>query len=160
MKILPLVSLALVSCVGTASISATSGLSELELSAIPKGATEVIVNGNDRAELYEKIVNALIQRGHRISREDKERFYLTTEGKDVGESTLQRMTIVVNEDSKAIIKSEWMPGQDATNAATAFSGIPQTASWSKASYEVGRPGIAYAEAVAIGKLTGFVMEYR
>jgi|SRR5690606_38568102 len=160
MRILPLVALALGSCVGTATISATSGLSQHELSAIPKGATEVIIIGEDRSQLYERIVDALIQRGHRINREDKERFYVTTEGKDVGESTLQRMTIVVNEDSKAVIKSEWMPGQEAVSMATALSGIPQSASWSKASFEGGRSGIAYAEAVAVGKLTGFAIEYR
>lgn len=152
--------LTLTSCIGTSTLTKTSGLSDAELSAIPKGATEVVIQGEDRESLYNKIVDVLIQRGHRISREDKERFYIVTEGKDVGESTLQRMTITINENNEAVIKSEWMPGMEATNAASAFSGLDVSASWSIASYEVGRPGIAYAEAVAIGKIVGGNRTYR
>lgn len=148
------------SCVGTSSITGTSGLSQAELSAIPKGATEVIIQGQDRNELYERIVNTLIQRGHRISREDKDRFYLTTEGKDVGESTLQRMTIVVSENAEAVIRTEWMPGMQANTMATAFSGLDVTSTWETAKYEVSRLGIAFAESVAVAKATGGVISYR
>ena len=148
------------SCVGTSSITGTSGLSQAELSAIPKGATEVIIHGQDRNELYERIVNILIQRGHRINREDKDRFYLTTEGKDVGESTLQRMTIVVSENAEAIIRTEWMPGMQANTMATAFSGLDVTSTWETAKYEVSRLGIAFAESVAVAKATGGVISYK
>lgn len=155
------------SCVGTSSITGTSGLSQAELSAIPKGATEVIIHGQDRNELYERIVNTLIQRGHRINREDKDRFYLTTEGKDVGESTLQRMTIVVSERdfclgdcAEAVIRTEWMPGMQANTMATAFSGLDVTSTWETAKYEVSRLGIAFAESVAVAKATGGVISYR
>lgn len=148
------------SCVGTSSITGTSGLSQAELSAIPKGATEVIIHGQDRHKLYERIVNILIQRGHRINREDKDRFYLTTEGKDVGESTLQRMTIVVSEDAEATIRTEWMPGMQANTMATAFSGLDVTSTWETAKYEVSRLGIAFAESVAVAKATGGVISYK
>lgn len=148
------------SCVGTSSITGTSGLSQAELSAIPKGATEVIIHGQDRHELYERIVNTLIQRGHRINREDKDRFYLTTEGKDVGESTLQRMTIVVSENAEATIRTEWMPGMQANTMATAFSGLDVDSAWETAKYEVSRLGIAFAESVAVAKATGGVISYK
>ena len=71
--------------------------------------------------MYNEIYSSLLLRGHRIDKDDKERYYITTEGKDVGQSTLQRSTIVINENngtSKAIIRSEWKPGTTATMGAS------------------------------------------
>ena len=148
------------SCIGTGVISQTSGLSQAELAAIPKGSKEVIIKGTDRAILYDKIIEVLLQRGHRIVKDDKERFYILTEGKDVGQSTNQRMTIVISPDGEANIKSEWMPGQEATMGATAMSGLNITPSWSVADYTTGRPAIAFAEAVAIGKAVGGELSFK
>lgn len=160
MKKLLFPALFLIGCVGTGTIVGTSGLTQSELSTIPHGATEVIITGADRAQLYNLIVDALIQRGHRISHEDKERFYLTTEGKDVGQSTLQRMTIVVNANAEAVIKTEWMPGMFATMIATGASGLDVNGSWEMAKYEASRLGIAFAESVAVGKATGGEVSYK
>lgn len=53
-------------CISTSHIAQTSGLSELELSSIPKGAKEVIVEKDIPApELYEEIYTSLLSRGHR-----------------------------------------------------------------------------------------------
>lgn len=60
-------------------------------------------------------------------------------------------TIVVTPSGEINIKSEWMPGQDATIGAAAMSGLTITPSWSIADYTSGRPAIAFAEAVAIAK---------
>lgn len=159
MKTLPFVFL-FAGCIGTGTIVGTSGLSQSELASIPHRATEVIVTGQDRAQLYDRIVDALIQRGHRIGHEDKERFYLTTEGKDVGQSTLQRMSIVVNDKAEAVIKTEWMPGMFATMIATGASGLDVDGSWEVAKYEGSRLGIAFAESVAVAKATGGVISYK
>lgn len=45
------------SCISTATVSRTSGLSQQELMSIPKGSKEVIVHGSDRQAMYEKIIS-------------------------------------------------------------------------------------------------------
>jgi hypothetical protein len=148
------------SCIGTTTVTQTSGLSHAELASIPKGSKEIIIlEHEDDLTLYDKIIDALLQRGHRIIKDDKEKLYILTEGKDVGQSTLQRMTIVIK-FHEASIKTEWMPGQDASMGATAFSGINFTPSWSIAEFTTGRPAIAFAEAVAISKAVGGKILYK
>ncbi len=148
------------SCIGTGVISQTSGLSTSELATIPKGSKEVIIKGTDGSQVYAKIIDVLLKRGHRIIKDDKEKLYILTEGKDVGQSTMQRMTIVISSTGEANIKSEWMPGQDATMGATAMSGLSITPSWSIADYTTGRPAIAFVEAVVIGKALGGEITYK
>ena len=102
--------------------------------------------------LYEEIFTILISRGHRIIKDDKGRHYLVTEGKDVGQSTLQRMTLVITEianNSKLKITTEWKAGAEAQNSSTAITGIPVQSSWAIARWGIDRPGIAFAESVAI-----------
>lgn len=161
---LPIIAIAIslcnLSCIGTNTVAQTSGLSYAELASVPKGSKEVVIKGTDGALLFDNIISVLLQRGHRIIKDDKERLYILTEGKDIGESTLQRMTIAINSSGEATIKSEWMPGQDATIGASAMSGINFTPSWSIAVYTTGRPAIAFAEAVAIGKAVGGDVSYK
>src|SRR5690606_443390 len=119
----------LAGCISTNHISSTSGLNQSDLDAIPASAKEIYVTvpGATPQALHEQVVNILIARGHRIQREDKERLYVTTEGKDVGESTLQRMVIttteVPNVGAVTKIVSEWRAGTSATMGASAFSGL-------------------------------------
>lgn len=155
-----LLAVLLTSCIGTSSITKNSGLNESDLAQIPKGAKEILINGDNREQMYNRIVDVLLERGHRIMKEDKERFYITTEGKDIGESTIQRMTIFVNSENQASIKTEWMPGAEATTAASAFSGINVVPQWSAVIYAEDRNGVAFAESVVIAKKVGGYITYK
>ncbi|HBG42052.1 MAG TPA: hypothetical protein DDW85_11690 [Porphyromonadaceae bacterium] len=148
-----LYAISMLGCISTSHIAQTSGLSELKLKSIPDGAKEVIIIKNIPADdLYEEIMYTLITRGHRISKGDKEMKYVVTEGKDVGQSTLQRLTAFVTEKegvSTAVIKSEWKAGTEASMGASMFAGFGISVDWAKAEWKTGRPGIAFAESVAI-----------
>lgn len=142
------------SCISTVNISKTSGLSEEDLNEIPLNSKIVLIERADNTAktMYDEIVDILIDRGHRIIKEDKERNYLLTEGKDLGESTSQRMTIVVtNTDhlSKAKILTEWKP---TVNAVTTAGGVAVQTDWQAATYRVNKiAGIAFAETVSVAK---------
>ena len=141
-------------CLSVSHISATSGVKEDSLTNIPKGAKVVIVEKKNVSadSLYEELVTILLSRGHRLFKDDKERHYLTTEGKDVGQSTLQRMTVVVTgkeNSSQLKITTEWKAGAEASMMATAMSGIPMQSEWAIAMWGISRLGIAFAESVAI-----------
>ena len=150
-----LISSLMIGCIGVSHISITSGVGENYLKNIPNGAEVVIVEKKNISadSLYEEVYNTLLSRGHRILRDDKERHYITTEGKDVGKSTLQRMTLVINEkesSSQLRITTEWKGGTEASAAATAASGIQVQSAWAAAKWEKNsRLGIAFAESVAI-----------
>ena len=155
----------LASCITKSLISETSGVSSSELNIIPNGANEIIIERSGTAEeLYNDIFTALLSRGHRIDRDDKERGYITTEGHDVGQSTTQRMTIVITDyeiSAKAIMTTEWKAGNEATMFASGLSGIQIHSDWGKATWETGRPGIAFAESVAVAKkIDGGLVSYQ
>lgn len=153
----------LTGCISTSHIAQTSGLSEVELKMIPKGAKEVILQKDVTAsELYEEIYSSLLLRGHRIAKDDKERHYIMTEGKDVGQSTLHRLTVLVTENegkSSATIRTEWKPGTDAVMGASIATGVGISADWSQSEWTTDRLGLAFAESVAVangvkdGKIT-------
>lgn len=143
----------LASCITKSLISETSGVNTAELNNIPNGAKEIIIERSGTAEeLYNDLFTALLSRGHRIDKDDKERGYITTEGHDVGQSTTQRMTIVITDNetsAKAIMTTEWKAGTEATMFASGLSGIQIHSDWGKATWETGRPGISFAESVAV-----------
>lgn len=153
----------LTGCIGVSHIAQTSGLSELELKKIPQGAKEVILQKDVTvSELYEEIYSSLLLRGHRIAKDDKERHYIMTEGKDVGQSTLHRLTVLVTENegkSTATIRTEWKPGTEAVMGASIATGVGISADWSQATWLADRSGLAFAESAAIangvkdGKIT-------
>lgn len=139
----------------TQTISKTSGLNSEYLNRIPAGAEEIVITKVISPDsLYEEIYSILLSRGHRIDKDDKERYYLTTEGNDVGESTLQRMVVLITEqevESVAKIKTEWKPGTTATIMASSMSDVPVESEWTKARWENNRLGIAFGESVVIAK---------
>jgi hypothetical protein len=145
------------SCISINTVSTTSGLSNDYLKTIPSNANTVIISKENTTldSLYEEIFTVLLERGHRILKDDKERHYITTEGKDVGQSTLQRMTIVISQNSKitqAKISTEWKAGTHATTMANSMSGLTVIADWAKSNWQPeSRLGIAFAESVAIAK---------
>jgi hypothetical protein len=87
-------------------------------------------------------------------KDDKERHYITTEGIDIGYSTLQRMTIAMKQNgttATARILTEWMAGTDATMMAQSFSGLVVQSNWNKAFWKVDRSGIAFGESLRIAQ---------
>ncbi len=144
-------------CISTSSISSLMGVPEEELNRIPKGAKNIIVTINNATsnEVYSQIKNALIERSHRIEKDDKESFYLTTEGKDVGESTLQRMVISISKvqnDCRIVLNTEYKPGMEAQMLATGMTGINVNTDWTEVVYDIKtRSGIAFIETYIIAK---------
>jgi hypothetical protein len=150
-----LVSFLLTSCFTMQKISEISNLSEDELNEIPNEAKEVLIKKECSAkDLYNDIYDILIDKGHRINKSDEDRYYITTEGRDVGESTLQRMTISVKEDdniANAKILTDWKAGSAATAGAQAATGLYIQSDWQPAKWEISRLGNAFAETVYIAK---------
>jgi len=146
----------LISCASNQTLSDTSGLPIEVIENIPLGAKSILINKDNVSadSLYEEIYFALLKRNHRIFKDDKQRHYLTTEGKDVGQSTLQRMTIFINEKengSEGKITVEWKPGMEATTFASGMSGLQVNSDWGQAYYAIDRLGIAFAEGVAVAR---------
>lgn len=142
-------------CISTSIISDTTKVSRDELKNIPKGAKFIeVIKSISADSLYENIYEILISKGHRIFKDDKKRYYLTTEGKDIGQSTLQRMVLKITENgdtSKLKISTEWKAGSEATNFASALGGMTAQSDWAIATWETNRLGIAFAESYSIAK---------
>ena len=151
------VSIILYGCGSIMDISTATGVKEESLRTIPYGASSILVTkqGTSADNLYEEVFSALISRGHRITTADKTRYYITTEGKDVGLSTLQRMTLVIDDKGQSpvlTIRSEWKAGAEASLMASGISGISYIADWAKSKWEISRLGVAFAEGYAIALL--------
>lgn len=141
------------SCASITDISTQLNTTVEFINSIPK-KTEAIYVSKDctNEQLYSEIEDLLIKRSHRIGSQNKEKFYINTDGKDVGFSTNQRMSITIfteNNLSVAKFTAEWMPGTEASIVAGGLSGIAFTPQWSKAYGGTDRPGIAFAEAAVI-----------
>ena len=139
----------LTSCVSMSHITSTSGLKEDYLKDIPKEAKVVIVQKNISADkLYDEVYTILLARNHRIAKDDKDRHYITTEGKDVGEDTYQRMIITITESgstSNMRITGEWK----ASAGIAQVAGMTLSQDWAVAKWRIDRLGIDFAESVAV-----------
>jgi len=110
-KILLLLTIILSGCGSGMSVLKEQGFTNEQINAIPKGATQVIVEKNvSKDTLFDEMVKVLIDRGYRIEKESKDQGYITTEGKCCLQlSTSYRANIVFSENngvSRAVIKSE------------------------------------------------------
>lgn len=141
------------SCLTTKVIESTSGISSTDLQKIPSNSSVILVKSSKPASvLFDEIATILLQNGHRIQNENQSRLYINTEGKDVGQSTLQRMTINVEEvEGGALgrIASEWKPGTTAGAMGSSIAGVDLTYEWETASWQEDRLGIAFAEGYKI-----------
>jgi hypothetical protein len=151
-----ILSLLISSCGSILDIATVTGVKEESLNTIPKGARTIVVikPGVSADSLYEELFTVLLSRGHRILKEDKVRHYITTEGKDIGMSTLQRMTLVITDfGSNATLKinSEWKAGAEASLMASGISGLNYNADWASATWEISKLGIAFAEGLAVAQ---------
>lgn len=134
-------------------IHENTGVPERELMNIPDNARTIIVKKKTTADsLYNEFYNALLTRGHRIANSDNQRLFINTEGKNIGMSTLQRMTVIVNEQSGyAVIRiqTEWMAGTQATAMASSLSGVHIDSNWEISRWSIDRSGNAFAESIAV-----------
>ena len=148
-------SIFLSSCASVSTVSKWSGIQEDYLTNIPKETKTIFVEKQSSADvLFEEVTQILLDRNHRIIKEDKARHYILTEGKDVGESTYQRMTLLITSKKEGIstlkITTEWKPGMMAMALASSLSKINGLQSdWLIAKWEYNRLGIAIAESVAV-----------
>ncbi len=144
-----------VGCITAYQVKQSSGLTEAITRDIPLNASTVTVTQSQTTpkDLYEYLIQITVSRGHRIEKEDKERFYFTTQGKDVGTSTLQRMTVSVmklsDDKSEATIHTDWMAGTDMNALYSGMMGVSVDMKWERAYWMKGRPGIAFAESVSV-----------
>ena len=144
------------SCIGVSHIIATTGASESLVNEIPKGAKVVFVEKENitEADLFNEVYTILLSRGHRIQKDDPNRYYIMTEGKDVGQSTLQRMTLVVTKTEKGAklkINTEWKPGTGTNIMVAGATSIPVYLDWAEAKWEINRLGIAFSERLVLAR---------
>jgi hypothetical protein len=103
-------------------------------------------------DMFDELLNILLSENYMTVIVDKERHYITTETKDVGHSTLQRMTFSIQEkgnDSQLTITTEWKSGAKALGFAFPVTGFSLQENWSPTRWEKNRLGIAFAGSAAI-----------
>ena len=149
-KILLLLTIILSGCGSGMSVLKERGFTNEQINAIPKGATQLIVEKKvSKDALFDEMVRVLIDRGYRIEKESKDQGYITTEGKCCLQlSTSYRANIVFSENngvSRAVIKSEWT-----ANTGIAMYGVVAMPDWYETKWDGGqRTSIAFAESIAI-----------
>jgi hypothetical protein len=123
------------------------------INKIPENADRVIVISNADS-LFHKVKLALVQNDFRIDDSDKSTKSITTEGKDIGKSTVVRYTIFIK-GTKIVGTAGWMPGASKkattellTGALTGISTNPNTG-WRKAEWKKGRYKSAFASLVGL-----------
>ena len=137
---------AITSCRSVIDIAALSDLNQHYLDQIPQGVSIVYVNKKNVStdSIFEEVFKVLLYRGHRISKEDKARLYITTEGKDVGEWTMLRMAILIVETQNGAdikISTEWKPRyQDSEDSLI---------DWGVAKWGTYKGSVAFAESLVI-----------
>lgn len=123
---------------------------------IPANADKVVAySAQPPQDLYAALYKTLILDGHRISSENKDMMMLSTEGKDIGESTTVRLTVVVEKTdagSKATIKGDWRLGQMGQMWVNSALGVSTNADWMAVIWKASEPrnkrAFAYMTGVA------------
>ncbi|NLH53712.1 MAG: hypothetical protein GX459_12800 [Bacteroidales bacterium] len=157
--ILIFVSIITTGCITIGTLSQVSGLSKDYLNEVPPYSKMIYIEKENVPidKLYDELLGIIIDRNHRIVKDDRQMHYIVTEGRDVGQSTLQRMTISIKQTNNlciAKIATEWKAGTEAMMMANAMSGIVANSDWATAYMAPSRPGIAFTESLRIAKETG------
>lgn len=144
----------MVRCQSTSKIVATNSMNSDFVKEIPHLANRIYVTkqGISPDNMLEELRNILLSRGHVIVIYDKSKHYIVTDTKDVGNSTLQRMTFAIkqnNGDSQLKITTEWKSGSKAKGFVFPVSGYCLQQDWAPARWEKNRLGIAFAESAVI-----------
>ena len=138
----------------TGCVSANSLLSPEERGDIPKDATKVIaVSTLHGADLFDHVYNTLITDGFRIDESNKDQGYISTQGKEIEQETMIRLSVVMV-DSTVRFTGQWnvtasmQTGLSAGLGATGFG-------WSEARWgDAGRPSLAFAYMYKYAKRIG------
>jgi hypothetical protein len=97
---------------------------------------------------FDELLDILVLSNHLTLVVDRERHMVITDTKDVGHSTLQRMTFVIEEksdDAQIKITTQWRSGANAVGFAFPVAGYSLQEDWAPTQWEKNRLGIAMAE---------------
>lgn len=132
---------------------------------IPRKAEVIEVQSDRKPEdLYLALYKMIAAEGNRISAENKEMMTLSTEGKDIGQSVIVRMNLVVDkmgEGSRAMIRVDWKVGTEAKMMVWAATGASLDYDWMRATWAIeGRPQVAFAYAAMLARMAPGRVVYR
>jgi hypothetical protein len=108
----------------------------------------VTKQGVSADKVFDELLDILVLNNHMTLLTDRERHIVTTDTKDVGHSTLQRMTFVIEEkgdDAQIKITTQWRSGANAVGFAFPVAGYSLQEDWAPTQWEKNRLGIAMAE---------------
>ena len=141
-------------CHSVSKVCETGDMNADYLKKIPHLANRIYVTeqGISADKMCDELLNILASRNHMTVLVDREKHYIATETKDVGNSTLQRMIISIKEtgeDSQMEIITQWRSGSKAVGFAYPVAGYSLQEDWAHTQWEKNRLGIALAESAAI-----------
>lgn len=141
-------------CQSASKISGSVDIKSDHLKKIPHLANRILITkeGISADKMCDELKNILISRNHLTVIFDKEKHIIRTETKDIGHSTLQRMTFTVEEkdnDSQVRIITEWKSGAKAKGFVFPVAGYSLQSNWVPMQWEKNRSGIAFTESAAI-----------
>jgi hypothetical protein len=99
-------------------------------------------------QAFDELLDILVMTNNLTLVVDKEKHMVMTDTKDVGHSTLQRMTFVIEEkgnDAQVKITTQWRSGANAVGFAFPIAGYSLQEDWAATQWEKNRLGIAMAE---------------
>lgn len=136
-----------------------------EYKMIPKGSEIIEVYSDQKPDdLFKNVYSLLLENGFRIEKENKEMHTISTDGKDIGQSTLGRFNIFIKENNSGsllTLRSEWKPGADAQMMAGAMSGLNIYSQWNTARFgDTGRPDLVFSYSVSFAKKISNNIKYR
>jgi hypothetical protein len=141
-------------CHSISKVSETGDLKAEISKKIPHLSNRIYVTkqGASADKVFDELLDILILSNHMTLLVDRERHIVTTDTKDVGHSTLQRMTFVIEEkdnDAQIKITTQWRSGANAVGFAFPVAGYSLQEDWAPTQWEKNRLGIAMVESNAI-----------
>lgn len=112
----------------------------------------VTQQGVSADKAFDELLDILVLTNHLTLLTDRERHIVVTDTKDVGHSTLQRMTFVIEEkgnDAQIKITTQWRSGANAVGFAFPVAGYSLQENWAPTQWEKNRLGIAILESNSI-----------
>jgi hypothetical protein len=141
-------------CQSISKVSETGDLKAEISKKIPHLTNRIYVTkqGVSADKVIDELLDILVSSNHLTLMVDRERHIVATDTKDVGHSTLQRMTFVIEEkgdDAQIKITTQWRSGANAVGFAYPVSGYSLQEDWAPTQWEKNRLGIAMAESNTI-----------
>lgn len=136
-----------------------------ETKLIPKGSQIIELKSDaEPKEIYKTVYSLLLENGFRIEKENIDMLTISTEGKDVGQSTFGRIYIIIKKDTNGSIltlRPEWKPGADAQMMASAMTKLNVYTEWAPAKWgDTGRPELVFSYFVSLSKKISNSITYK